>query len=251
MTTTSKMRGYHGLTFLLGAFFLVWIFYYPVIEPYLLPWFPGRGNLISRTPLYILGLQHIGLAVLSTLLAFLTAASLGIAVRLTRHNGLKELVLSASTIGETIPTAAIIALAVPILGYGNGPCLLALYIYAILPIVRNTVVGLEATPKAVVEAGEGMGMTRWQLLFKVELPLARHIILAGIRTATVINVSAATIGATVGAGGFGVPIISGIRTYDPLMVIQGSVPVLLLAFFLDRLLTQPDLGKTWEVSNSV
>lgn len=251
MTTTTKMARYHGLTLIQVLLFLVWIFYYPVIETFILPWFPDRGKLISRTPLYVLGMQHIWIAVFSTFLAFLTAVSLGVVVRLTRNTGLKELVLSASAVGETIPTAAIIALAVPVLGYGNGPCLLALYIYAILPIVRNTIVGLETTPKAVIEAGLGMGMTKWQLLISVELPLARPIILAGIRTAAVINISAATIGATVGAGGFGVPIISGIRTYDPLMVIQGSVPVLLLAFFVDRLLAQPEWGKTWEDGSRV
>jgi osmoprotectant transport system permease protein len=245
MGTHKDFIRFHLLTVFQGLFFLVWIFYYPEIEAEVLSPLFGRSKLISRTPLYLLGVQHIQIALFSTFFAWLTAMIMGITVRVSRSTSLKELAMSVSAIGETIPTAAIIALAVPVLGYGNGPCLLALYIYAILPIVRNVVVGLEATSQNVVEAGEGMGMTRWQLLWRVELPLARPIILAGIRTAAVINISAATIGATVGAGGFGVPIISGIRTYDPLMVIQGSVPVLLLAFFIDRLLTLPKTSHTF------
>ena len=140
------------------------------------------------------------------------------------------------SIGETLPTAAIIALSVPLMGYGNGPLLLALSIYGILPILRNTLEGLSNIARTIHEAALGLGLTPMERLTRIELPLALPNIFTGIRIATIINVSAATIGATVGAGGFGVLIVSGIRTYDPMVVIQASVPVILLALWFDRVL---------------
>ncbi len=216
--------------------FFLWIFYFPVLQRLAAPWLPAQARIVSRTPLYVMAGQHLLLSGLSTALAVCTSLFIGVLVRLSRSGELKTIVMSASSIGETIPSVAIIALAVPVLGYGNGPCILALYIYAILPVVRNAIIGFESVSPTVLEAGIGMGMSRFQLLWQVDLPLAKPIIVAGIRMALVINISAATIGATIGAGGFGVPIISGIRVYDPVMVIQGSVPVLLLALLADRLL---------------
>lgn len=220
---------------------LVWVFAYANIEPWLELWFPLRGRMISRSPLTVLVRQHIVIAGVSTVLAVLTALLMGIIVRLSRSVELRQLVLAFSAIGETIPSAAVIALAVPIIGYGNGPCLLALYLYGILPVVRNVIVGFEGILPAVEEAGVGMGMSPWQMLWRVDFPLAMPAILTGVRTALVINISAATIGATVGAGGLGVVIISGIRVHDALLVIQGSVPVVLLALMADGFLTQRKL----------
>lgn len=113
--------------------------------------------------------------------------------------------------------------------------MLALYLYALLPVVRNTMVGMDSIPAEIADAAEGLGMTRFQQLVQIDFPLAKPVIFDGIRTALIINVSLATIGATVGAGGFGVPIIAGIRSYDPILVLQGSIPVLLMAFFFDRI----------------
>lgn len=216
--------------------FMVWIFFFPSFERWLTPWLPARTRVLTRTPLYMLALQHMIIAGLSTAFAVITALTLGIVMRLLRRPELKEIILAVSAIGQTIPSVAIIALAVPLLGYGNGPCIFALYVYAILPIIRNVIIGFESTDDVIVDAGVGMGMSRLQILRQVDLPLAKPIILTGIRMALIINISAATIGATVGAGGFGVPIIAGIRVYNPVMVIQGSVPVILMAFFVDRLL---------------
>jgi osmoprotectant transport system permease protein len=215
--------------------FLLWIFFSNDLIKALSPWLPPRNGIVMRTSLPVLALQHVIIVALSTSAAILTAMGMAVAVRLSRSDELKTSVLTAGSIAETIPSAAIIALAVPILGYGNAPSLLALYLYAILPVVRNAIVGMESVPPSVSEAAEGMGMTRLQQLLRVDLPLARPVLFAGIRTAIVINISLATIGATVGAGGFGVPIIAGIRTYDPVMVIQGSIPVMLMAFLADRI----------------
>ncbi|MDK9711055.1 ABC transporter permease [Acidaminobacter sp.] len=223
--------------------FLIWIFFFDEGISVLSPWLPKRAALQMRTPLHMLAWQHFFIVVVSTSLAVVTSLLLGSLVHLTQNAELKSLVLSVSAIGETVPSAAVIALSVPLLGYGNLTCMLALYLYAILPVVRNTIVGMETIPYSVREAGTGMGMTRFQQFLHIDIPLAAPIILTGIRTALVINISAATIGATVGAGGFGVPIISGIRVYDPLMVVQGSVPVLFMAMFADkslRLLTSEE-----------
>ena len=214
--------------------FLLWIFFFDDFLSVLSPWLPKKIALQSRTPLYTLAWQHVVIVGVSTCLATLTSLLAGSAIHLSRSSELKSLALSASSIGETIPSAAVIALAVPILGYGNGPCMLALYIYAILPVLRNTIVSMESIPISVREAGDGIGMSRWQQFLQIDLPLSKPVIMAGIRTALVINISAATIGATVGAGGFGVPIIAGIRVYDPVMVVQGSVPVILMALSADR-----------------
>ncbi len=231
-----KQRGKWVGAFLYLLLFFLWIFFFDDATAALSPWLPKRLALQMRTPLYMLAWQHFFIVAVATTLAVITALVLGSLVHLSRSIELKSMVLSASAIGETVPSAAVIALAVPILGYGNLPSMLALYLYAILPVVRNVIAGMETISPNVREAGVGMGMTRFQQFMQLDIPLAAPIILTGIRTALVINVSVATIGATVGAGGFGVPIIAGIRVYDPLMVLQGSVPVILMAMFADKIL---------------
>lgn len=216
--------------------FFVWVFQFSWIKDTLLFFLDSKNTIVQRSSLFELAFQHIYIVFLSTVLSILIGLSLAVWVRLARSEELKQIVLQFSTIGETLPTAAIIALSVPILGYGNIPLILALCIYGILPIVRNTIVGLNTIPSEIQEAAQGIGLTRLEQLIRIDLPLALPAILTGIRIATVINVSAATIGATVGAGGFGVMIIAGIRTYDTLMVIQASVPVILMALWFDRIL---------------
>lgn len=223
------------ITWIYLALFLFWIFFSDDLFRFLSPWLPVRNAIVMRTSLSELALQHILIVFISTAAAVLTALLLACAVRISRSAELKNSVLTAGSIAETIPSAAVIAIAVPILGYGNAPSLLALYLYAILPVVRNAIVGMESVPQAVSDAAEGMGMSRIRQLIQVDLPLSQNVLVAGIRTALIINISLATIGATVGAGGFGVPILAGIRTYDPVMVIRGSVPVILMAFFADSL----------------
>lgn len=216
--------------------FFIWIFRFDWIKNTILFFLDSKTNIIQRTSLSTLAYQHLTIVLISSLLSIVIGLTLGIWVRLSRSLELRQLILQFSTIGETLPTAAIIALSVPLLGYGNIPLVLALCIYGILPIVRNTIVGLDTIPSDIQEAAQGIGLTRFEQLIRVDIPLALPAILTGIRIATVINVSAATIGATVGAGGFGVMIIAGIRTYDTLMVLQASVPVILMALWFDRIL---------------
>jgi len=234
-TCVSQFKQWWVIGLYLGLF-LWWIFDFATIKGLFLEWLGQRPDLIQRTSLAELALQHLNIVFVSTSIAIVIGLGLGMIIHYTHHEELKALALKLASVGETIPSAAIIALSVPLYGYGDRPIILALIIYAILPILRNTIVGLESISRPIIDAAKGVGLSKWQQLIKIELPLSQPTLLAGIRTALVINISAATIGATVGAGGFGVPIIAGIRTYDPVMVIQGSVPVILMALFADRLL---------------
>lgn len=226
----------HRISIIYALCFLLWIFQFDWIKANLLFFMDDQSKLIQRITLAELALQHIQIVLQASIVSTVIALGLAFSVHLSQSKEYRDLILQFSTIGETLPTAAIIALSVPLMGYGNGPLLLALSIYGILPILRNTLNGLSSIPRTVNEAALGLGLTPMERLLRIELPLALPNILTGIRIATIINVSAATIGATVGAGGFGVMIVSGIRTYDPMLVVQASVPVILLALWFDRVL---------------
>jgi osmoprotectant transport system permease protein len=225
-----------GLVVGYAAILVWWITDTAGIKATLTNWFGAGSPLVERTPLATLVMQHITLVSVATLAAVVVGIGLGLGVRLSRSAEFDALVMRFGALGETVPSAAVIALSVPLLGYGNEPILLALFLYAILPIVRNTISGLHSVAGDITEAAKGMGFTDLQQVLTIELPLSLPTLMAGIRTALVINISAATLGATVGAGGLGVPIIAGIRTNDPVMVLIGSVPVILMAMVADRCL---------------
>jgi osmoprotectant transport system permease protein len=225
-----------GLAFVYAGVLVWWITDTQRIKAVLTDWFGAGSPLVERTPLSTLVFQHLSLVTIATSAAILVGIGLGLTVRLSRSQEYESLIMRFAALGETVPSAAVIALSVPLLGYGSEPILLALFAYAILPIVRNTVSGLHSIAQDITEAAKGMGYTDLQQVLRVEFPLALPTLIAGVRTALVINISAATLGATVGAGGLGVPIIAGIRTSDPVMVIVGSIPVILMAFLADRLL---------------
>ena len=222
-----------AVTALLAALFLFLVFRSDWLERLASPLLATKGVLFQRTPLYVLAAQHLVLAGTTSLLSLFAAMGLGILATFPFAVELKALLIRLSSLAETFPSVAILALSVPFIGYGFKPTFLALFLYGILPVLRNTIVGLESVPGEVVEAARGMGMDRWQLLRRVELPLAFPVILAGIRVSVIINISAATMGATVGAGGFGVPIVSGLRSLDPVLILRGAVPVALLAVVAD------------------
>jgi osmoprotectant transport system permease protein len=230
-----KLRIDLMLTFYFIAL-LIWVFGFENFKGTLASLLGSGIGLVSRTSLPVLTWQHIQLVALASSAAILVSLLLGMIVHLTRNEEAESLVMKLGSILETIPSAAVIALSIPLFGYGNGPVLMALWVYAILPILRNTIVGLQSINPSIQDAATGIGMSPLQRLLKIEMPLARPMILAGIKTALVINISLATIGATVGAGGLGVPIIAGIRSYDPLLVLQGSIAVILMALLTERAL---------------
>lgn len=171
--------------------------------------------------------RHIELTAVSVGLAALVGVPLG--AYLARHRFLAGPVLGFVGLLQTIPSLALLGLLIPLLGIGVKPAFVALYLYALLPIVQNTFSGLEAVDPASVEAARGMGMTERQILRRVSIPMALPIIMAGIRTSTVISVGVATLAAFVGAGGLGDFIFRGISMVDMSMVMTGAVPAGLLA----------------------
>lgn len=178
--------------------------------------------------------EHLGL----TFTALLIAVAFGIplAIACTRNRTIAGPVLGTVGVIQTIPSIALLGFMIPLLGIGALPAIVALFLYALLPIVRNTYAGIDEVEPSVVEAARGMGMTDRQILTKVELPLAMPVIFAGIRTATVINVGVATLCALIGAGGLGEFIFRGIALNNSIMILAGALPAALLAIFFDNIL---------------
>lgn len=179
---------------------------------------------------------HLGLTFTSLLLAILIGLPLGIWI--ARKKQFAGSVLGFAGVLQTIPSIALLGFMIPLLGIGPKPAIVALFLYALLPIIRNTFTGISEVNATVKEAARGMGMSSWQILFKVELPLALPVLLAGIRTATVINVGVATLAAFIAAGGLGEFIFGGISLNNTNMILAGAIPAALLAIILDFLLSQ-------------
>jgi len=172
-------------------------------------------------------------------IAIATALGVPLGILLTRRPAWRGPVLGVVSVVQTIPSLALLGFLIPVPwlgGIGTRTALVALTLYALLPIVRGTVTGIEGIEPAVREAGRGMGMTDRQLLLQVELPLAASVILAGIRVATVVGVGTATIAAAIGAGGLGVYIFRGVAVVDNTLILAGAVPAALLALAADGLL---------------
>lgn len=180
-------------------------------------------------------LQHIGLTFISLLVAVLVGLPLGIFI--ARKRKLSGTVLGIAGVLQTIPSIALLGFMIPLLGIGAKPAIVALFLYALLPIIRNTYTGIVGVDATVKEAAIAMGMSEWQILFKVELPLAMSVILAGIRTATVINVGVATLASYIAAGGLGEFIFGGISLNNTNMILAGAIPAALLALLFDFLLS--------------
>jgi osmoprotectant transport system permease protein len=196
--------------------------------------FPDLRDLLypRADPAWLVG-EHLLLVGFSSILA--TAVGVGVGVLVTRPRGRQFLPVAErlAAVVQTFPPAAVLALSVPALGFGFRPTIAALFLYSVLPIIRNTLGGLASVSADAVDAARGMGMTPAQVLFKVELPLALPVILAGVRTSVIVNVGTATIGATIGAGGLGAPIISGLVNQNPAFLAEGTIIVGLLALTID------------------
>lgn len=175
--------------------------------------------------------QHLQLVVASEILAIMVAVPLGIIA--TRNERLKGPILSIGNVAQTIPTLAVIALVYPLLGLGFWPSLVGLFTYALLPILTNTITGIDDVEEETIEAATGMGMTDMEILRKIQLPLAIPVIFAGIRTSSVINVGTAYLAFFIGGGGLGLWVVSGIRLYAMDQVLAGAIPGALLAIAMD------------------
>ena len=190
----------------------------------------------QRDKLFDQTIAHIGLTFISLLIAVVIGLPSGIFI--ARKKKAAGIVLNIAGVLQTIPSIALLGFMIPLLGIGPLPAITALFLYALLPIIRNTYTGIKEVDANVLEAAIAMGFSRWQVLTKVELPLAFPVILAGIRTATVINVGVATLAAYIAAGGLGEFIFGGISLNNTNMILAGAIPAALLAIIFDFLLSR-------------
>ena len=190
-----------------------------------------RGEILSAT------LDHVTLVVIAMAIAILIGVPIGMLI--VQRPALRTIALGIASIFQTIPSLALFGFLIPIPfigGIGKRTAIVALVLYALLPILRNTYVGLTGIDPAVLESAEAMGMTHSQILFRVRLPLALAVILAGIRTATIITIGVATIAAAIGAGGLGTFIFRGVALVSDALILAGAIPAALLALLADFLL---------------
>lgn len=191
--------------------------------------------------------EHLLLVILSLTAAILVSIPLGIVA--ARYQKAGQIILGLVGIIQTIPSLALLVFMIPLLGIGGPPAVMALFLYSLLPIVRNTCAGIRGIPNSIIESAQALGLPDRDILFRIELPLASRTILAGIKTSAVINVGTATLGALIGAGGYGQPILTGIRLDDIGLILQGAIPAAVLALLvqfifgiLDRIIIPKGLG---------
>ena len=195
-----------------------------------------EGRFIDRERLTEAVRIHIELVLVSTLLTLLVAVPAGIL--LSRRGRISQVVggpvLAVANIGQAVPSFGVLALLAVYSGIGFGAAVIGLFLYALLPILRNTIVGLQQVDANIIEAARGMGLSRWQVLRAVELPLAVPVALAGVRTALVINVGTATVATLIGAGGLGDIVYGGIKNNRDVVLIIGAVMTGILALAVDH-----------------
>lgn len=198
-------------------------------------WFPDLDRPVyQQDSFFSLVEAHLLLVAISSLIAVMIGVTAGIAVTRKAGREFRSLVETVVAVGQTFPPVAVLAIAVPVMGFGLEPAVIALILYGVLPILQATLAGLGGISASVMDIASGMGMSRWQRLRKVELPLAAPVILAGIRTSVIINIGTATIASTVGANTLGTPIIIGLSGFNTAYVIQGALLVALAAVIVDR-----------------
>ena len=176
--------------------------------------------------------EHLFLSFGALILAVLV--SLPIGILLTRYAGLSKVVFPVVNTIQTIPSLALLGFLIPLMGIGLAPAILALFLYSLLPLIRNTYTGISGVDQNFIEASKGIGLTNMQILLKVEIPLALPVIITGLRTAAVIVIGTATLAALIGAGGFGDPIFRGMSTVNSNLILLGAIPAALLAILVDK-----------------
>lgn len=178
--------------------------------------------------------EHLWIAGVALLLGVLAAVPLGIL--LSKTPKVAKVVMAIAGVFQTIPSLALLAFMIPLFGIGRVPAIIAMFIYSLLPILRNTFVGLEGVSPALKDAAKGMGMTTWESIKKVELPMAFPIIMAGIRLSAVYVIAWTTLASYIGAGGLGDFIFNGLELYKVDLILAGTIPITILALIADMLL---------------
>ncbi|MFC6207916.1 ABC transporter permease [Levilactobacillus tongjiangensis] len=178
--------------------------------------------------------QHLLISAAALGLGVIVAVPLGILLTRMKHGA--NLVMSLAGVLQTIPAMALLAMMIPIFGIGSTPAIVALFIYSLLPILRNTYLGMQGVSPTVRDAAKGMGMTWWQMMTQAEIPLAAPVIMSGIRLSATYVIAWATLASYIGAGGLGDFIFNGLNLYRSDLILGGSIPVILLALLVDYLL---------------
>ena len=216
------------------ALLVFFVFGMDALQPIFAAAFPELARpVFTQDSFPALTAAHLELVAISSAAATLFGVGIGIFV--TRASGLefRPMLERVVAIGQTFPPVAVLAVAAPVLGFGERPALIALALYGLLPIVQNTVAGIESVPGSAREAAAGLGMSAARILRRIELPLAMPVIIAGIRTSVIINIGTAALASTVGARSLGTPIIVGLAGFNTAYVIQGAIVVGLLAIVVD------------------
>jgi len=204
-------------------------------------WIPTIGkvgiySVFSYDEVLIEAGNHLQMVGIAALMAIGVGIPLGIVLTRRRARRLSPFVIGGAGLGQAVPSMALIALMAPLLGFNVWSAVIALFIYGLLPILRNTYAGIANVDPAILEAARGMGMSRSQITRRVELPLALPVIMAGIRTSTVINVGTATLAVLVGGNGLGRILLAGVLARQPILILEGAAPVAAMAVALDFLL---------------
>lgn len=234
MTAAQARRFVASPLLWVGLFFLFLLLKMDAFEPLLHRAFPAVEPVVyDRASFLSLLLSQLALVAIAAGAA--TVVGLGLAIFVTRPVGrdFRAIANALATIGQAFPPVAVLAIAVPIVGFGAEPTVIALFLYGLLPVVENGLAGLEGVPASVREAAEGMGLSPWQRLAQVELPLAAPVMLAGVRIMVTVAIGTATIGSTVGAITLGTPIFDGLVSNKLPFVIEGGVLVALFAIITD------------------
>ena len=219
----------------LVALFVALLFLMPYSAPLFSVLFPELPRPVYQQESFVsLTLAHFWLVGISSIFAIVVGAGAGIAVTRPAGREFRPLVETIAAVGQTFPPVAVLAIAVPVMGFGQQPAIIALILHGVLPILQATLAGLAAVPAAAISVAEGMGMSGWQRLRNVELPLAAPVMLAGIRTSVIVNIGTAAIASTVGANTLGTPIIIGLSGFNTAYIIQGALLVALAAIVVDR-----------------
>ena len=230
------------------ALLVLLVFGLPWLKPLFAALFPALERPVyAQDSFFRLTVAHLQLVGLSSAVAVMAGVAAGIFATRSVGREFRPLIETVVSVGQTFPPVAVLAVAVPLVGFGEAPALMALALYGLLPVLQGTLAGLASVPPAAREAAEGLGMSPWQRLLRVELPLAAPVILAGVRTSVIINIGTAAIASTVGAKTLGLPIIVGLSGFNTAYVIQGAVLVGLLAVVTDLAFEQVELRLTrWQ-----
>ena len=223
-----------GLLATVLALLLLLVFGIGWLKPLFAALFPLLERPVYEQDSFIsLLLAHLKIVGLSSAVSLVVGVIAGIFA--TRENGaeFRPLIETLVSFGQTFPPVAVLAVAVPLIGFGEWPALIALALYGLLPVLQATLAGIESVPASVSQAAEGLGMSPWQRLWRIEMPLAAPVILAGVRTSVIINIGTAAIASTVGARTLGLPIIVGLSGFNTAYIIQGAVMLGLLAVAVD------------------